>query len=180
MTMFKNFLYVLYSRFRYANYYRAVKRGMKVGKNFFGQNSIYDKNYPWLINIGNNVTITHSTILTHDESMKTKMNYTKLGVVVIGDNVFVGFNSTILPGVHIGENAIIAAGSLVTHDVDKNTVVAGVPAKQIKTVNEFFDGKYIELQQSQTLILDATNISKEMQPDIYAQLSTAHGKAYIK
>lgn len=112
--------------------------------------------------------------------MKTKMNYTKLGVVVIGDNVFVGFNSTILPGVHIGENAIIAAGSLVTHDVDKNTVVAGVPAKQIKTVNEFFDGKYIELQQSQTLILDATNISKEMQPDIYAQLSTAHGKAYIK
>lgn len=37
MTMFKNFLYVLYSRFRYANYYRAVKRGMKVGKNFLAK-----------------------------------------------------------------------------------------------------------------------------------------------
>ena len=54
--------------------------------------------------------------------------------VVIGNDVWIGGNCTILPGVTIGNNVIIAAGSVVTKDIADNTVVAGVPAKPIKTI----------------------------------------------
>ena len=56
------------------------------------------------------------------------------GDVVIGDNVWIGDKATILAGVHIGDNVIVAANSVVTKDVPSNTMVAGVPAKIIKTL----------------------------------------------
>ena len=57
------------------------------------------------------------------------------GEVVIGDNVWIGERAVILSGVHIGNNSIIAANAVVTHDVPPHTCVAGVPAKIIKKVN---------------------------------------------
>ncbi len=54
------------------------------------------------------------------------------GPILIGNNVWIGDKSTILAGVSIGDNAIIAANSVVTHDVPSNSVVAGVPAKIVK------------------------------------------------
>ena len=56
----------------------------------------------------------------------------KRGTPVIGDNVFIGANSTIIGDVKVGDNAIIGANSLVIKDVEKNTTVAGNPAKKIK------------------------------------------------
>ena len=53
----------------------------------------------------------------------------------IEKNVWIGSNSTILPGVTIGKNAVVAAGAVVTKDVSENTVVGGVPARIIKTIN---------------------------------------------
>ncbi|TOB35760.1 hypothetical protein CGK06_26050 [Vibrio parahaemolyticus] len=52
--------------------------------------------------------------------------------IVIGNDVWIGFNSTILPGVSIGDGAVIAAHSVVTKDVPSYTVVGGIPAKEIK------------------------------------------------
>lgn len=57
-----------------------------------------------------------------------------LKAVVVKRNAWIGANSTILPGVTIGENSVVAAGSVVTKDVPANTVVAGVPAKIIKNI----------------------------------------------
>lgn len=54
--------------------------------------------------------------------------------VVIGNDVWIGGNATILPGVHIGNNCVVAAGAVVTHDVPDNTLVAGVPAKPVRTI----------------------------------------------
>lgn len=56
--------------------------------------------------------------------------------IIIGRNVWIGASATILPGIAIGDNAIIAAGAVVTKDVSQNTVVAGVPAKVIRTLNK--------------------------------------------
>ena len=56
--------------------------------------------------------------------------------VVIGKKVWIGANCTILPGVTIGDNAIIAAGAVVTKDVEENTIVGGVPAKKIGMIPE--------------------------------------------
>lgn len=56
--------------------------------------------------------------------------------IVVEDNVWIGGNSTILPGVTIGKNAIVAAGSVVTKNVAANTIVAGNPAKLLREINE--------------------------------------------
>ncbi|MCQ2975598.1 MAG: acyltransferase [Bacteroidales bacterium] len=52
--------------------------------------------------------------------------------IIIGDHVWIGMNAIVLPGVHIGDGSIVAAGAVVTRDVEKNTMVAGVPARCIK------------------------------------------------
>lgn len=67
--------------------------------------------------------------------------------VIIGDNVLVGANAVILEGVKIGSGSVVAAGSIVVSDVEENTVVAGVPAKAIKKVDE--------KTKSKTLLMDA-------------------------
>lgn len=56
--------------------------------------------------------------------------------IKIGRNVWIGSNSTILPGVTVGDNAVIGAGSVVTRDVPENMVAAGNPAKVIKCIFE--------------------------------------------
>ena len=57
-------------------------------------------------------------------------------LVQIDDNVMIGANAVVIEGVHVGEGAVIAAGAVVTHDVPAHTMVAGVPAKIIKKVDE--------------------------------------------
>ncbi|MBR5156069.1 MAG: acyltransferase [Clostridia bacterium] len=116
-----------------------VKRGLKVGKNFSRQQGCFiDPCHCWLISIGNNVTFSiRVTVLAHDASTKGAVGYTKIGLVDIKDNVFVGANATILAGVTIGENSVVGAGSVVTKDVPPNTVVAGNPAKVVCTVDEY-------------------------------------------
>ena len=54
--------------------------------------------------------------------------------IVLGKNVWVGSNSTILQGVTIGDNAVVGAGAVVTKDVPENTIVGGVPAKVIRHI----------------------------------------------
>jgi acetyltransferase-like isoleucine patch superfamily enzyme len=81
--------------------------------------------------IGMNVTIA---TLNHGLSLDTR-NTTYPSPVNIGENVWIGSNATILPGVTIGDNSVVAAGAVVTKDVPENTVVAGVPAKVVKKIN---------------------------------------------
>lgn len=64
------------------------------------------------------------------------------GDVVIGNDVWIGYNSTIMSGIKIGDGAVIAAGSVVTKDVDPYTIVGGNPAKLIK---KRFDDKIIDV-----------------------------------
>lgn len=120
---------------------QLIKMGMKVGKNF-GRLSgvILDPSHCWLIEIGNNVTMAPRVhILCHDASTKQFLNYTKIGRVTIGDNVFIGAESVILPGVTIGNNVIVGANSTVTHDIPDNTVVAGTPARLICTLDDYLN-----------------------------------------
>lgn len=96
-------LYKLYIRGD-ANVGLLVKRGMIVGENFQLQGECkIDSSHAWLISIGNNVTIAPRVhILAHDASTKHSLGYTRIGLVDIGDNVFIGADSVILPGVRLG------------------------------------------------------------------------------
>jgi acetyltransferase-like isoleucine patch superfamily enzyme len=116
-------------------FYTDFGKNITVGKNVFfnigcsfqdrGGISIGDGTM-----IGMNVTIA---TLNHGLPLETR-NVTYPSPVIIGDNVWIGSNATILPGVKIGDNSVVAAGAVVTKDVAANTVVAGVPAKELKKI----------------------------------------------
>lgn len=120
---------------------KLISMGMKVGKNFSRLHGvILDPGHCWLIEIGDNVTMAPRVhVLCHDASTKGFLGYTKIGRVTIGNDVFIGAESVILPGVTIGNRVIIGANSAVTHDVPDGVVVAGSPARAICTLEEYLD-----------------------------------------
>lgn len=88
------------------------------------------------IYLGDDVLIGHNVVfatLNHDENPDIR-GALHPKPIHVGNKAWIGANSTILPGVTIGEGAIIAAGAVVTKDVPDNTVVGGVPAKFIKKI----------------------------------------------
>ena len=116
-----------------------VKRGLRVGTDFTRQQGCYiDPTHCFLIEIGNNVTLSiRVTLLAHDASTKKCLGFTKIGKTRIGDNVFIGANATVLPGVCVGDNCVIGANSVVTKNVPENTVVTGNPARVVCSLSEF-------------------------------------------
>jgi acetyltransferase-like isoleucine patch superfamily enzyme len=131
-----NSLFLLFISYFKGGVYYARKVGVNVGEDC----RIYTRNFgsePFLINIGNKVTVTSGVkILTHDGATwlitnKNGKRYQKYAEVNIGNHVFIGVNSIIMPGVTVGDRVVIAAGSVVTKSISSNSVVAGVPAKKI-------------------------------------------------
>lgn len=127
----------IFGRVGYARY-----KGVKVGSS----PRIYINDWgsePFLIALGNNVTIAGGAkILTHDGATclvldHDGMRYQKYGAVKIGDNVFIGAGSIIMPGTTIGDNCIIGAGSVVTKTILGGSVVAGNPARVICTFEDY-------------------------------------------
>jgi acetyltransferase-like isoleucine patch superfamily enzyme len=100
---------------------------------------------PYLITIGTRCQITDGVcFITHDGGtwvLRHLKGYfgSKFGTITIGDNVFIGLNAILLPGVTIGSNAVIGAGSVVTGPVPEGCVAAGNPARQICSIDEYFD-----------------------------------------
>ena len=100
-----------------------------------------DKLYPKGIHIGANTLVAGgSTILSHDHCKRVGNNQPYLTETYIGKNCFIAIGAIILPGVRIGDEVIVGAGAVVTKDVPSNCIVAGNPAKIIRTgirMNDF-------------------------------------------
>ncbi|MFR0800933.1 MAG: acyltransferase [Suilimivivens sp.] len=114
--------------------------GAEIGSNvhiYDGGGAIIDYDYAQLLKIGNNVTISSSTLLMHDASMKKELHYVKIGRIIIGDNVFIGSGTIILPNVKIGNNVIIGAGSVVSKDISNGMVAVGRPIRIIGTYDAY-------------------------------------------
>lgn len=130
----------LFNRMRYGKNETVQElraRGVRIGENCSINTNNIDFGHGYLITIGNNVTISDAVVLAHDGSTKRVIGYSKVGRVVIGDNVFIGYNVLILPNVAIGNNVVVGAGSVVIHDIPDNVVVVGNPARIICTIDEF-------------------------------------------
>lgn len=84
------------------------------------------------VNLAQGITVTALNHNFEDISQRIDQQGISTNPVVIGDDVWIGANSVILPGVTIGRHAVVAAGAVVTKDVPDNCVVAGVPARVIK------------------------------------------------
>lgn len=130
----------------YVNYLRS--NGMVIGNNtviYSPNNCVIDQTRPWMIEIGDNVSITTGvTILTHgyDWSVFKGMYGDVLGSagrVKIGNNVFIGMNSTILKGVTIGNNVVIGANSLINKNVPDNSVVVGNPQRVVCDIDSYLE-----------------------------------------
>lgn len=112
-------------------------RGVSIGTNVDIIDSFIDVCHGHLITIGNNVTITGARILAHDASTKKQIGYSKIGLVKIGDNVFVGNGAIILPGTSIGDNVVIGAGCVVASDVPSDSVMIGNPARKLCSFTDY-------------------------------------------
>ena len=87
--------------------------------------------------IGDGCLIGHNTVLAtlnHDLAASRRTDMYPVPIT-IGRNVWIGSNATVLPGITIGDNAVVAAGSVVTTDVPGNAVVVGSPARVVRTVS---------------------------------------------
>jgi acetyltransferase-like isoleucine patch superfamily enzyme len=117
--------------------------GVKIGSGC----RIYSTSFstePFLIEIGDHVTITNNVrFITHDGGVwvfrNENPNIELFGKIKIGNNVFIGLNSIILFNTEIGDNTIVAAGSVVKGKIEKNSVIGGVPARIITTIEEYFN-----------------------------------------
>lgn len=121
---------------------------------------------PYLIKMGNNVKVTfRCQFITHDGGLYVLRNngrapksykYSKIN---IGNNVFMGREAIIMPGVNVGNNCVIGARALVTKDVPDNSVVAGIPAKVICTVDDYYN-------KNKEFFVDTSNMNKK-EKEIY-------------
>lgn len=162
-----------YSSEDYVDYLRKI--GVKIGKNtrFYNvEYALVDTTRPFLIEIGDNVKLTKGiTILTHGYDWSVLKNkygnvMGSAGKVKIGDNVFIGVNTTILKNVTIGSNVIIGACSLVTNDIPDNTVAVGQPAKVIMTIDEYYRKRIDEQEEEAKELVREYRRSFGENPDI--------------
>ncbi|MBS4219406.1 acyltransferase [Bacillus sp. FJAT-49711] len=116
--------------------YRTFLR-MKIGEHTsFALMVMLDVMFPEKISVGKNTVIGYNTtILAHEYLIKEY----RLGNVEIGDEVMIGANSTILPGIKIGDQAIVSAGTLVHKDVPAGSFVGGNPMTIIYTKEELIE-----------------------------------------
>lgn len=136
---------IIYAKLSHVGFARWI--GVNMGKNVFIYGNPIDMfgTEPWCITLGNNVHITREVLfVTHDGgTLLFRKQIPDLEItkpIVIGDNVYIGVRSIIMPGVTIGNNCIIAAGSVVTKNVPDSSVYGGVPARFIKSTDEYLDG----------------------------------------
>jgi len=130
----RNFIAIQFTRYcpslplKNAVYRRVL--GMKVGKETaFALMVMVDVFFPERIEIGDNSIIGYNTtILTHEYLIGEY----RIGTVKIGSNVLIGANSTVLPGVVIGDGAVVAAGSIVHKDVPAGAFVGGNPIRMLR------------------------------------------------
>jgi len=177
MSLIKELLYRIRGEYTTE---KLVAMGMKVGKNFNRLHGvILDPAHCWLIEIGDNVTLAPRVhILCHDASTKQFLNYTKIGKVKIGNNVFVGTESVILPNINIGNNVIIGANSTVTKDIPDRVVAAGNPAKVICSLEDYLNGHKDKMADAPVYGVDYTlrgNLTEERKEQMKQELENTMG-----
>lgn len=125
------------------------RRGARIGAQATLLNRVEDfGTEPWLVEIGSRVTVAAGVLLlTHDGASRVFRHRieggspfgNRFGTIRILDNCFIGARSILLPGITIGPDSIVGAGSVVTQDVAPRTVVAGHPARALADLDGYIE-----------------------------------------
>lgn len=148
---------------------------IKMGTNVDLINSFLDYSFGHLITIGNNVTITNATILTHDASTKKTLGYSKIGRVDIGNDVFIGYGAIVLPNTRIGNRVIVGAGTVVAKDIPDNSVVVGNPMRIICTFDEYMAKNKERMKEVPVYNVLFSNKTEEDRQAQYEELGNFQG-----
>lgn len=158
------------------NKYQKFKNPIKYWRNkgaIIGENcEIYSSanfgSEPFLITIGNHVRINEKVeLITHDGGvwvLREKFNIINsedidlFGAITIGNNVHIGTNAMIMPGVKIGNNCIIGCSSVVTRDIPDNSIVIGVPGRVIGTIDEYYEKHKMKFDYTKRMDKDKKKI----------------------
>jgi len=134
--------------------------GFSIGKNCSFNRSVNFGSEPYLIRIGEFVRISSNVkFVNHDGAIHVmrqlhNKKYDIITPIKVGDNVFIGTDSIILPGVEIGNNCIIGAGSIVTRNTEPNSVYAGIPAKRISSVDDYYNKNKEKIHETKSMTFD--------------------------
>lgn len=148
----------------------ARKIGVKVGSGcrFY---KLSFSTEPYLVEIGNHVSATKVHFETHDGGLwifrDRHPTWDKIGKIKIGNNVYLGYEAIIMPGVEIGNNVIVGSRAVVTRNIPDNSVVVGSPGRVIKTTDEYYfkikseilDTKHLSLRSKKEFLLKHFNVS---------------------
>ena len=184
--MIKKILYKFFKTDWKKNYLKTlVNNGLQVGENFsIQQGCIIDESHCWHIKIGDNVTLApHVIILAHDGGTFQIVGYTKVKNVEIGNNVFIGARSIVLPGVKIADNIIIGAGSTVTKSLEIEGIYVGTPAKLICTLQDYKNNLKNEMQKADFFDEKYTLRNKDFTADMREEMIKScdfNGKLFVK
>lgn len=147
-----------------------LAKGLVLGKNVTIEYTAYiDDDYPYLIRIGDNCTLTsHVRLLAHDATVcKFTDGHTRVGKVELKENCFIGERSIILPGVTIGPNVLVAAGSVVKGDIAPNSCVAGVPAKAYGRFDELIERHRQRIEHSNVFAYSDLHSNEQIREAIW-------------
>jgi acetyltransferase-like isoleucine patch superfamily enzyme len=127
-------------------YFRS--QGAEIGEavEIYGAHLFTFGSEPYLVTIGNKVTISHGVdFITHDGGLRVARarhpGAYLYGRIRVADSCFLGAHSVLLPGAVVGAGSVVGSGSVVTGEIPPGVVAVGVPARPIKTVAEYIEGK---------------------------------------
>lgn len=120
-------------------------QGVQIGEDCAIDYSASFGSEPYLISLGNHVRVNEGVkFITHDggvwvlRGQKTEyQNIDLFGRITVGNNVHIGTDTIIMPGVNIGSNCIIGCGAIVTRDIPDNSIAVGIPARVIESLEEY-------------------------------------------
>jgi acetyltransferase-like isoleucine patch superfamily enzyme len=127
-------------------YFRSQGADIGEGVEIFGANLFTFGSEPYLVSVGNQVTISHNVdFITHDGGMRVaRAKYPGAylyGRIQVADDCFLGAHCVLLPGAKVGVGSVIGSGSIVTGEIPPGVVAVGAPAKPVRSVADYIEGK---------------------------------------